>query len=147
MAYSARLSTFLFLDSSEAKAMLAASNLRRLESEEVVFDQGVPLRAIFVIESGSLRVERMDSGAAIPLATMYEGELFGEMSFVDGQPTSARVVAEEPTEVRIIEPELITQMSAQNAGFEARLYRSIAAMLAQRLRLREMHLYSNQSWG
>ena len=134
--------TFPFLDRAEAKAMLAASSLRRLESEEVVFDQGVPMRAIFVIERGSLRVERMDNGAAIPLATMYEGELFGEMSFVDGQPTSARVVAAEPAEVRIIEPELITQMSAQKADFEARLYRSIAAMLAQRLRLREMHLYS-----
>lgn len=121
--------------------MLAASSLRRLKSEEVVFDQGVPMRAIFVIERGSLRVERMDNGAAIPLATMYEGELCGEMSFVDGQPTSARVVAAEPAEVRIIEPELIAQMSAQKADFEARLYRSIAAMLAQRLRLREMHLY------
>ena len=64
--------------------MLAASSLRRLKSEEVVFDQGVPMRAIFMIDRGSLRVERMDNGAAIPLATMYEGELFGEMSFVDG---------------------------------------------------------------
>ena len=44
--------------------------------------------------------------------------------------------------MRIIELELIMQMSAQKADFEARLYRSIAAMLAQRLRLREMHLYS-----
>ena len=121
--------------------MLAASNHRRLRSEEVVFEQGVPMRAIFVIESGSLRVERMDNGAVIPLATMYEGELFGEMSFVDGQDTSARVIAAEPTEVRVIEPELIAQMSAQSAGFEARLYWSIAAMLAQRLRLRDMHLY------
>ena len=141
MAHPSRLSTFPFLDSTEAKAMLAASSLRRLKSEEVVFDQGVPMRAIFVIERGSLRVELMDNGAAIPLATLYEGELFGEMSFVDGQPTSARVVAAEPAEVRIIGPELITQMSAQKADFEARLYRSIAAMLAQRLRLREMHLH------
>ena len=134
--------TFPFLDSAEAKAMLAASSLRRLKSEEVVFDQGVPMRAIFMIDRGSLRVERMDNGAAIPLAIMHEGELFGEMSFVDGQPTSARVVAAEPAEVRIIDRDLVTQMSAQQAGFEARLYRSIAAILAQRLRLREMHLYS-----
>ena len=73
MAYLSRLSTFPFLDSAEAKAMLAASSLRRLKSEEVVFDQGVPMRAIFVIERGSLRVELMDNGAAIPLATLYEG--------------------------------------------------------------------------
>ena len=100
------------------------------------------MRAIFMIDRGSLRVERMDNGAAIPLTIMHEGELFGEMSFVDGQPTSARVVAAEPAEVRIIDRDLVTQMSAQQAGFEARLYRSIAAILAQRLRLREMHLYS-----
>ncbi len=63
----------------------------------MVFDQDVPLQAIFLIDSGSVRVERHDRGALVPLATLGPGEFFGEMSFVAGTPTSARVVADEPT--------------------------------------------------
>jgi len=147
MASSAKNKTFPFLDPAEEQTLLAASNLRDVAAEEVVLDQGVSLHALFVIQSGSLRVERMDGDMAIPLATMYEGEFFGEMSFVDGDPTSARVIADEPTRLLIIEEAVIGRMTTQHPGFDARLYRSIAAMLAQRLRLREMRMYADQSWG
>ena len=136
-----------FLDSAEESALLAAAPVRSFARDQLVFDQDVSLRAIFLIEDGSVRVERHDRGAMVPLAVLGAGEFFGEMSFVDGTPTSARVVAEEPTNLRVIDTATVDNLTKADAGFAGRLYRSIAAILAGRLRLASMRTYAGQSWG
>ena len=83
----------------------------------------------------------------VPLAVLGAGEFFGEMSFVDGTPTSARVVAEEPTRLRVIDTTTVDNLTKADPGFAGRLYRSIAAILAERLRLASMRTYADQSWG
>jgi CRP-like cAMP-binding protein len=136
-----------FLDPAEESALLAAAPVQSFAPDQVVFDQNVPLRAIFLIDDGSVRVERQDRGAMIPLATLGVGEFFGEMSFVDGTPTSARVVADEPTRLRIIDTATVDNLARSDPSFAGRLYRSIAAILAERLRLTSMRAYGDQSWG
>ena len=83
----------------------------------------------------------------VPLAVLGAGEFFGEMSFVDGTPTSARVVADEPTRLRVIDTATVDNLSKADPAFAGRLYRSIAAILAERLRLASMRTYAGQSWG
>src|SRR5262249_22744912 len=100
MAATAAARFLPFLDPAEEDALLAAAPVRSLARDQLVFDQNVSLRAIFVIDEGAVRVERHDRGAMIPIAILGAGEFFGEMSFVDGTPTSARVVADEPTRLR-----------------------------------------------
>ena len=136
-----------FLDAAEEHALLSAARVQSFAPDQLVFDQNVSLRAIFLIDDGSVRVERQDRGAMIPLAVLGAGEFFGEMSFVDGTPTSARVVADEPTRLRIIDTATVDGLTRQDPGFAGRLYRSIAAILAERLRLTSMRAYGDQSWG
>ena len=136
-----------FLDPAEESALLAAAPVRSFARDQLVFDQNVSLRAIFLIDDGSVRVERQDRGAMVPLAVLGAGEFFGEMSFVDGTPTSARVVADEPTRLRVIDTATVDNLTKADPAFAARLYRSIAAILAERLRLMSMRAYADQSWG
>ena len=136
-----------FLDPAEESALLAAAPVRSFARDQLVFDQNVSLRAIFLIDDGSVRVERQDRGAMIPIAILGAGEFFGEMSFVDGTPTSARVVADEPTRLRVIDTATVDNLTKADPAFAARLYRSIAAILAERLRLMSMRAYADQSWG
>src|SRR5262245_16745522 len=100
-----------FLDPDEETALLAAAPVRPFARDELVFEQNVSLRAIFLIEEGAVRVERQDRGATIPIAILGAGEFFGEMSFVDGTPTSARVVAEEPTRLIVIDTATVGALS------------------------------------
>ena len=136
-----------FLDPAEERALLAAAPVRSFARDQLVFEQNVSLRAIFLIDDGSVRVERHDRGAMVPLAVLGPGEFFGEMSFVDGTPTSARVVADEPTRLRVIDTATVDNLTKADPGFAGRLYRSIAAILAERLRLASMRTYAGQSWG
>ena len=147
MAATATTRFLPFLDPGEESALLAAAPVKSFAGEQLIFDQNVALRAIFLIDSGSVRVEREDRGAMVPLAVLGAGEFFGEMSFVDGTPTSARVVADEPTQLRIIDTATVDNLNNIDPGFAGRLYRSIAAILAERLRLMSMRAYSDQSWG
>jgi CRP-like cAMP-binding protein len=136
-----------FLDPAEEDALLTAAPVRAFARDQLVFDQNVAVRAIFLIDEGAVRVERQDRGAMIPIAILGVGEFFGEMSFVDGTPTSARVVAEEPTRLIVIDTATVDALSTADPSFAGRLYRSIAAILAERLRLTSQRAYGDQSWG
>jgi CRP-like cAMP-binding protein len=129
-----------FLEAAEERSVLAAAPTKSFARDEVVLDQNVPLRAIFFIEDGLVRVERQERSATALLAVLEPGEFFGEMSFVDGAPTSARIVADAPTRLRVIDEATIDKLIQSDPSFAGRLYRSIAAILAERLRLTSAHL-------
>ena len=148
MATTAAAARFLpFLEPEEESALLAAATPKSFDRNQVVIDQNVPMRAIYLIEDGSVHIEQHDRERTTPLAILAAGEFFGEMSFVDGAPTSAKVVADEPTRLRIIDEGTIDSLIKKDPTFAGRLYRSIAAILVERLRLTSMHLSLDQSWG
>jgi CRP/FNR family cyclic AMP-dependent transcriptional regulator len=136
-----------FLQPEEEKALLAAATPKFFERNQIVVDQDMAVRAIYFIEGGSVRVERQDRDRRIPLAILGAGEFFGEMSFVAGAPTSARVTADEHTSLRIIDEAVIDSLISKDLSFAGRLYRSIAAILVERLRLTSMHVSIDRPWG
>jgi CRP-like cAMP-binding protein len=129
-----------FLDPAEEGALLATAPIKSFDRGQLVLDQNAQLKAIFLIEDGAVRIERREGDLVVPLALLEPGEFFGEMSFVDGSPTSARVIADAPTRLRVIDEATVNGLTKKDAGFAGRLYRSIAAILAERLRLTSMHL-------
>ena len=135
-----------FLEPAEESALLAAAPVKAFASGELVFDHNVPLRAIFVVDDGAVRVEHQDGDHIATLAVLGPGQFFGEMSFVDGAPTSARVVANVPTKLRMIDTAIVDNLSEVDPTFGTRLFRSIAAILVERLRLTSMDLLIRKPW-
>jgi CRP-like cAMP-binding protein len=135
-----------YLDLAEESALLAAAPVKSFAADEVVLPQNVRLRALFVIDEGAVRVERQDRDHAVSLAVLGPGQFFGEMSFVDGAPTSARVVANGPVRLRMIDTTIVDNLSDVDPTFGSRLYRSIAAILVERLRLTSMDLFIQKPW-
>jgi len=129
-----------FLDSAEESALLVAAPTKTVDRGQLVLDQNVQLKAIFLIQEGAVRVERREGDQTVPLAVLEAGEFFGEMSFVDGEPTSARVIADARTQLRVIDEATVNGLIKKDPAFTGRLYRSIASILAERLRLTSMHL-------
>ena len=132
-----------FLEPAEEQALLAAAPIKTLEPGEVVVEEGISQRAIFVVEEGAVRIERGKADAVI--AVLGPGQFFGEMSFIDGGPTSARVVANAPTRLRIIDMMTLDNLADVDPTFGARLYRSIAAIVVERLRITSADL-SLHAW-
>jgi extracellular factor (EF) 3-hydroxypalmitic acid methyl ester biosynthesis protein len=135
-----------FLEPAEESALLAAAPPKAYAPGEVVVEIGVPLRGLYVIDEGSVRIERPDGDRFASLGVLGPGQLFGEMSFVDGAVTSARVIAHAPTRLRMIDMAVVDNLSEVDPTFGARLFRSLAAMLAERLRLTSMDVLLRKPW-
>jgi CRP-like cAMP-binding protein len=129
-----------FLKIEEERALLKSAQQRSFDRDQLVLEKNASARAIYLIEDGAVRVELNDEPGAFPMAILGRGEFFGEMSFVDGAPTSARVVAEEATRLRMIDEANIERFERVDPSFTGRLYRSIAIILVQRLRRTSMHV-------
>jgi small-conductance mechanosensitive channel len=80
--------------------MLAQAAVRHVFAPgEMVIRAGDPGSSMFVVHNGKVRVQVNDNGRPRTVATLNEGDFFGEMALFTGEPRTANVVALEETEV------------------------------------------------
>jgi len=60
-----------------------------------VFREGDPGDAAYIVETGAVGIFKDVEGEEVHLATMSDGELFGEMAIIDGSPRMAHAVVLE----------------------------------------------------
>ncbi len=128
-----------FLDPLEPElreALLARGERRELAAGEILFDRGDPAGQLFLVEQGCL--EALDTRARPPtvLARLAAGRVLGELGFIDGAPRSARVQAREASVVVAWSAEDLRERLAQDAPTAARVWRSLAELTLEQLRLR-----------
>src|SRR5665213_685100 len=70
---------------------------RTYEPGEMIFEQGQPGAAIFLIMEGEVSVEITKDKAITNLATLEKGAFFGEMALLDEAPRSASARSREVT--------------------------------------------------
>ena len=68
--------------------------LREVAADEVLIREGQPGEGLYVVVSGTALVSRVDpQGRARPVNLMVEGDVFGEISLLSGEPATATVTA------------------------------------------------------
>lgn len=70
---------------------------RTYHEGEIIFNQGDPGFGMYIIEKGSVGIVLMPSQRC--LATLSEGEFFGELSLLDESPRSASAIAYAPCKI------------------------------------------------
>jgi CRP-like cAMP-binding protein len=109
-----------------------ASHGRRLNvrQDDVLIREGEPVDALFIVLEGSLNVRFGNK----QIATLFSGEIVGEISFVDSRPPAATVTAGQSTRVLAIPRNLLTAKMSTDPWFASRFFRAMATFLADRLR-------------
>jgi CRP-like cAMP-binding protein len=126
------LDGLVYLD-PEQRARLAELAVRREYAVgDVLLDEGDESKSLIFIERGVVRVERDYFGARIPITELREGEVLGEISVIEQGSASATVVAVEPVVALVLDDPNATV--AGDPELAAGFYRSLALLLAQRLR-------------
>jgi small-conductance mechanosensitive channel len=90
---------FVPLSDEETRKLAESSHLRVFAPDESIVRQGQKGNSMFVVHRGSVNVQRKEDGAVKTLRTLREGDFFGEMGLLTGEPRVATVVALEETEV------------------------------------------------
>lgn len=83
------------------------------EKGATIFFEGDPGDAMFIIESGSIGIVKAVEGESIRLATLGDGELFGEMAIIDGGQRMASAVAQEDSVVFKVPREMLEAKLAE----------------------------------
>jgi CRP/FNR family transcriptional regulator/CRP/FNR family cyclic AMP-dependent transcriptional regulator len=98
-----KVSMFGGLEDAELNAIAAIAQRKRYGSRETVVQQADAGGELFVIVSGHLKVVSAGTdGRDNALNVMGPGEVFGEISLLDGEPRSATVTSLDRCELLII---------------------------------------------
>jgi CRP/FNR family cyclic AMP-dependent transcriptional regulator len=114
----------------------------------VVIEEGIPQTEVFVVISGKLQVHVMqDDGIARLLAEVGPGETLGEISLFTPGPATATVIAVEFSQLWRIKDSDLLQFMTDNPGAGNVLLRTLATILAQRLRQVDPQFYGLGAYG
>ena len=109
-----------------------------------IIKEGARIDHLYVLRRGEASVELEGATSRVVIATLSAGDICGEVAFLGDSTATAAVVAKDEVEVDAIWADDLRQLVAVFPGFGTRFYRSLAIILAQRLRqtskelLREM---------
>ena len=90
---------FAPLSADEITMLAQAAVSHVFAPSETVIRAGDPGSSMFVVHKGRVRVQVSENGRSRTVATLNEGDFFGEMALFTGEPRTANVLALEETEV------------------------------------------------
>lgn len=126
--------TYLFQNLSPDQINFVACILEKqhvFQTDEVIIHEGDLSRSLFILESGSVRVERLqEDGTPRELMRYGAGEIFGELSLITGLPRTASVIANEESVILELTQEGFEKM--MNTYQNLRL--KLAILVEQRLK-------------
>jgi CRP/FNR family transcriptional regulator, cyclic AMP receptor protein len=106
-----RVQLFAGLDAASLERLATGLRTRRFRRNEVLFHQGDPGDALFIVTAGAVKILLpSEEGDEAILATVRPGAFFGELALLDGAPRSATAVALEPTETLVLPRDRFRQL-------------------------------------
>jgi CRP-like cAMP-binding protein len=123
----------LFADFSESDLaeVMATARQESYPAGETILQQGAGGSTLYVTVHGRVSVRIRSGSCDVEIKQIGPGEFFGEMAVVSQMPRSATVLALEPTELIAISGAVLR---LGNPELCRKLYRNIAALLADRVR-------------
>jgi CRP-like cAMP-binding protein len=120
------------LSDDDVDWLVGVGQRQQIAAGEAIVTEGRSIPAIYLVLSGRFSV--VVGAQQQKLADLAAGEMIGEISLIDSRPTTATVVAIEPSVVLRVSQTAVNARLRNDQGFAARLYKAIAVFLAQRLR-------------
>lgn len=132
----------LFERLSEEERQAVAAEIEYCEYAEgdIVITEGEDGSSLYVVASGEVKVyTKGPKGESILLATLGEGEFFGEVSVLTGKPRTATITAARPSELLRLDKERLDDLvkrfphvrTVLEDFYERRASRTVEAMIEQ----------------
>ena len=126
------LSLLGILSDQDVEWIVRTGIRRKIPVGTPIILEGKPNDALFFILGGEFSVTSAKASGEI--ARVRSGEVVGEVSFVDSRPPSATVTAKLDSVVGAVSMEALQRKLEDDLGFASRFYKSMAVILADRLR-------------
>jgi len=91
--------------------------------------------SLYILVSGLVKVAvPIAENTELVLAVLTPPDHFGEMSFVDGRPRSANVIAMEDTELFVLQHDALEGLLTDDRGLSLKFYRGLSRSLVHKMR-------------
>lgn len=111
------LPVFSPLSDEQIATLVNGATLQIFMKGETLVREGDSGESLFVIRQGQVRIEKtVEGGRTTTIANMGKGEFFGEMSLLTGEPRTASIVAQEETEVVVVNKDAFAPVLTADAG-------------------------------
>jgi CRP-like cAMP-binding protein len=125
-----RVRLFAGLDPNDLESLARSMRSRRFRRGEVIFHQGDPGDALFVVVSGGVKISLpSEAGDEAIIATLSPGDFFGELALLDGAPRSATATALELTETMVLPRPRFRELVEGQPAMRDALFASLAGEL------------------
>ncbi|HEX8941345.1 MAG TPA: Crp/Fnr family transcriptional regulator [Candidatus Limnocylindrales bacterium] len=126
----ARCRLFVGMEPGGLAALARTLRTRRFRRGEVLFHQGDPGDALFIVLSGAVKVLLpSEEGDEAILATLVRGDFLGELALLDGAERSATAIALEPTETLVLPRDRFRDLLGSQPALRDGLLAGLAAEL------------------
>jgi len=103
---------------------------------EIIYDQGTPSAALYVIRNGSVEMFRKADGAEVVLATLAPNELFGEISLlIDEGARFAGARSRGPSDLLALSRPDFETLMVRSPIASVKFLRGIGRIVAEKFRL------------
>ena len=95
---------FTDLTDDELGVIAKITNRKDFKTGDRIFSESEDGQSIYIIKKGEVKACKVaPDGELFTLTIMKDGDIFGEMSFLDGRPRSATIIAISDLETYVIE--------------------------------------------
>jgi hypothetical protein len=107
---------------------------RNYETNELIFEEGQPGAALFLILDGKVAVEMCRENHMTTLAILERGAFFGEMALLNEAPRSANARSVERTYTLALYRNDLSRLIQRDPQTACQIYRALASIIGDRLR-------------
>lgn len=127
---------FLFRQLNFDETLSLSSLLVQTEKKagDVIIEEGELGRALYIVEHGEVVVFKGEGKHRRELARLGPGELFGEMSLIENDLTSASVAAKTNVKLLVINREDFEKLIGRDLNIALKVYKTFCNTLSERLR-------------
>jgi CRP/FNR family transcriptional regulator len=133
MLFLKRVSIFSSMTLEQIRVLTSHLNEQHFLTGEVILREGDFSQELYILVSGQVRIAKDYGGPhERTLATLKQGDFFGEMAIFEGAPRSSTAVTEEEAELLVMSPEKFKQTIYQKPDMAFEIFRELSARLRRR---------------
>jgi CRP/FNR family transcriptional regulator, cyclic AMP receptor protein len=123
-------SIFSTLSDEELNALAAQVELEHYSTGDMIFFRDDPGDAMYVVQEGTVDLVVKDTaGFEVSLLRVAAGQVFGELSFLDGKPRSASARALTEVQVLVIRRDALVSLTQRKPAVALQMLEILAARL------------------
>lgn len=120
------INLFNGLDKNQIEEFNSLCTIKRFEAKSLIIKDNTKINGVYILKTGICQVYSLEQdGKEFIFTQLHSGEVVGEMSCLDNQPSSANVKAITNCEIHFIEKEKFVNFFIKNPNFAINLTKII----------------------